>query len=157
MQAQTIDHMFRFMFTKSAEDIVAHAKKKALAIQAKIEERQERLARLRKEYDIDDAALVQLLQLARKQAGQHQFQYMKSNVSASGNSATMEERTIGAGVVNNLLTEHDFLEAEKDQVHDLDIIVRNLKPIPRYATDSGVELPPAEFQLSKEELEYLGF
>ena len=47
--------------------------------------------------------------------------------------------------------------AEKDQVERLELIARNLKPIVRYASGNGAEIPAEECTLSYEELKYLGF
>ena len=158
MHAKNIDHMFHdLVFSKPSEEIVEASKKKVISLKAKIEERQRRIGELRKEYGIDDAALVQLLTAARKQANAMQFTYSTvSNTKVSAGDK-MEERTIGAGVVNNLLTENDFIEAERDQVATLERIIRNLKPQPRFATGDGTRLPDAEFSLTAAELDYLGF
>lgn len=157
MHARNIDHMFHGLtFTKPAIEIACAAQAKVKTLKAKVEERQRRINDLRAEYDIDDAALIQLLQAARKQdkALAH-FAYSTSKMS--GGKKELEERTVGAGVVNNLLTENDFIEAERDQIKTLERIARNLKPIPRFASGNGAELPPEEFKLLHEELEYLGF
>ena len=143
-------------FRKTAAEIVEAATQKVVKVKAKIEERQQRVNDLRKEYGIDDAALVQLLTAARKQSQSMQFTYSTSNAQVSG-SNKMEERTIGAGVVNNLLTENDFIEAERDQVKTLERLIRNLKPIPQYATGNGAQLPDGGFGLRTDELDYLGF
>lgn len=157
MNAPTISHMFRgFEFQKTATEIVGAATQKVAVVKAKIEERQKRISDLRREYGIDDAALVQLLTAARKQAQAMQFTYSTSNAQVGG-GGKMEEKTIGAGVVNNLLTENDFIEAERDQVKTLERIIRNLKPIPQYATGNGLVLPEAGFSLATDEMDYLGF
>lgn len=157
MHAQNLDHMFGHLsFKKTATEIVGAATAKVATVKAKIEERQKRINDLRKEYGIDDAALVQLLTAARKQSQSMQFTYSSvSNAQVGGGK--MEEKTIGAGVVNNLLTENDFIEGERDQVKALERIIRNLKPIPQYATGNGLALPDAGFTLSTDELDYLGF
>lgn len=155
MHAQTISHMFRGLsFAKSAAEIVEKAKQKITKLNAKIEERQQRVQSLRKEYEIDDAALVQLLTAARNQETAT-YRYTTSNSSIDA-GPKMEEKVVGAGVVNNLLTENDFIEAEKDAIKTLDLIVRNLKPFPQW-TENGTSLPDKEFILTQEELIYLGF
>lgn len=156
-------HMFNFEFQKSADEIIEKVKTKVVALRAKIEERQGRVTALRKEYGIDDAALIQLLTEARKamKNGTAKMSYSLSNVrtfgSDEGGGQITKETVIGAGVVNNLLTENDFIETERDQVRRLELIVRNLKPIKRFANASGTEIPPDGFSLSYGELEYLGF
>lgn len=159
MHAQTISHMFgSFTFKKSADEIIDKATAKTAALKSKIEERKRRVADLRAEYGIDDAALVQLLQAARRQNNAMRYSYSSSMANNAGidGAAQTEERTIGAGVVNNLMTENDFISAEGEQIDRLAFIIRNLKPIPRYA-DNGAEIPPDGFELSYEEMHYLGF
>ncbi len=157
MQPRNIEHLFQnFTYQKPAAEIIEKSAAKIVSIKAKIEERAKRVAALRVEYGIDDAALVQLLTAARKNAQAHVYNYITSAVGAGGESR-MEEKAIGAGVVNNLLTENDFIESEKDQVTRLEMIVRNLKPIPRYAEGNGAFIPPEDFTLSYDELKFLGF
>ena len=147
-------------FQKSASEIVERATAKAAKTRAKIEERQARVADLRKEHGIDDAALIQLLTAARhaqkRQDAQMSYNYT-SNAVGGGKKGMGEEKTIGAGVVNHLLTESDHIEAERESVERLDLISRNLKPIARFGTDTGASIPPADFALNYEELEFLGF
>jgi hypothetical protein len=159
MRAQTIEHMFSdITFRKTAPEILDKVKTKMEALQAKIEQRQKRLVDLRREHDIDDGSLIQLLQAARKaqNQGAATFTYSKMSNASVGDGSQMEERTIGAGVVNNLLTESDFIEAEREQIAMLDLIRRNLRPVLEFASD-GVGLPDRGFQLSRDELKYLGF
>lgn len=160
MHAQTIDHMFGSLhYTKPVAEIREACRKKAEQIRAKVEERQGRLERLRREYDVSDADIIQLLTMARKQArhdlGPVSYTYNKLS-SSPGGGTRMEEKTIGAGVVNNLLTESDFIEAEREQAKKLDFIIRNLKPIIRFS-DTGAPYTQTEFSLSQDELEFLGF
>lgn len=156
MRATSITNMFHgFTYPKTTEEIKTAVKAKVEKLKAKIEERTERVANLRKEYDITDSDLVQLLTAARKQQGAQAYTYSKGSVSDNG-QAQMEEKTIGAGVVNNLLTEQDFIEAERDQVSTLELIVRNLKA--QTMVQNGVIVGPVDqFMLSQEELRYLGF
>lgn len=158
MQVRGISHMFgNLRFTKTAAEIVEKCKSKTIALKAKIEERQKRVADLRREYEIDDAALIELLTAARKQQNSlSNYSYSTSKLGIGGKKE-LEEKVIGAGVVNNLLTESDFIEGERDQVRTLEMIARNLKPIPRFASGNGTPLPEDEFVLDSEELEYLGF
>jgi hypothetical protein len=157
--------MFRGLsFTKSATDIIVAATKKVTTLKAKITEREQRIVDLRKEYDIDDSALIQLLTESRKRdasmsaAMTYSFSKSLSNseIGSSHSAPKAEERIVGAGVVNNLLTENDFIENEKEQVKSLELIARNLKAIPRFST-TGIALPDEEFKLTQDELTYLGF
>lgn len=65
MQVNRIDHMFNFRFEKSAQVIREKAKDKITALRAKIEEREVRIKRIREEYKITDAALIDVLEQAQ--------------------------------------------------------------------------------------------
>jgi len=162
-------------FTKPASEIIEKMKDKVERLKAKIEERTKRIIDLRVEYGIDDAALIGLLQAARRDQMNANASRSYSYMGATGapmmlaslfNNAgapvgpvggvTHESRVVGAGVVQNLMTEQDAIESERDQIGTLEMTIRNLKPIPRYSAD-GVMLPEQEFPLSREELKYLGF
>ena len=144
-------------FTKTAEEIRRAAALKLGQVTCKIDERKKRISQLRKEYNINDADLIQLLTEARRdlEARTSRMSYSISN-SGGGTAGGTDEKIIGAGVVSNILTESDQIEAEKDQVKHLGLIVRNLKPIPRFCDGTGAALPEEEFHVSKADLEYLG-
>lgn len=152
-----IDNMFHGLsYYKKADEIVEKCKIKIVTIEKKIEERKGRIKALRTEHSIDDGALIQLLNAARR-AQANRLETQSFTYNPSNNKGSMgEEKSIAAGVVNNLLTEGDFVESEKAQVNDLELIVRNLKTIPRFASD-GTQLPDGGFQLSTDTLEFLGF
>lgn len=155
MQPRGTGHMFQWSIEKTADEIKQKASAKIDFLKKKIEERQGRVDRLREEYQIDDKAFIQLLQAARKQAGAERFSYTHNSVTPAGQNQ-MEEKTIGAGVVNNLLTESDFIESERSDVRRLSTIVRNLRPLPRVTT-TGATYEENTFGVSHEELEFLGF
>lgn len=156
MIARNIDHLFNSIeFRKSSAQIKTAAAFKAEKVKQKIAEREKRIRELRAEHEIEDSDLIQLLTAARKNAGANQYTYSKMSKSKVGPSS-MEEKTIGAGVVNNLLSENDYIEAEKDQVKVLERIMRNIKPNPKYSED-GTELPEQQFKLTPDELDYLEF
>ena len=165
MQAESIERMFDFRFEKPSAAIVEKATQKVKKLQAKIEERQARVAKIRAEYDINDGAFIDILTQARQQSqDKMSFTYRPSSlgngVSVSVSGSPMVERTIGAGTVNNLLTENDFIEAEKKQVQRLDLLIRNLVDVPDERIQSltaGTERPLRGHTLSYKELEYLGF
>lgn len=160
MNKTNVDEMFRQLtFTKSAEEIVAKATTKTEAIKSKIAEREKRVVAIRQEHGIDEATLVSLFAQARKDdrvamynAGSNVF----PNVPP-GQQAGAGDRYIPAGVVRNLLTEYDLIEEERQQAVSLTLIARNLKTIPRFAEGNGAPIPPAEFALTRFELEFLGF
>lgn len=155
MNPNSVHGMFHFTFEKSATEIKDAARAKIVGLETKIVERECRIAKLREEHQIDDVALVQLLVAARTQAKADRFSYTPSStLQASG--ARMEERTIGAGVVNHLLTEKDFVESERASVRRLKLIVANLRPLDR-VSEEGVRYQINAFSLGYDELEWLGF
>lgn len=155
MQVQRIDNLFNFTFEKPAAEIVERAKDKAVTTRRKIEEREVRIKRVREEYKISDAALVDIMAQARDQMQRGAMALVYSSKVRSDDGLREEDVTIGAGVVNMLLTERDHIEGEKSQVEKLDMIVRNLKDLRRYAPDGKEYMQGHE--LTAVELKFLGF
>lgn len=147
-----------FTYEKPSAEIIAKAQAKIAALLAKVEERQARVTKIREEYEVTDQALVEILTQARgAQRDKMSFTY---NSSPSAQGGLREERSIGAGVVNNLLTENDYIESERKQAKRLGLIVRNLQDRPDetlHVIAAGVERPLRGHCLTEEELEYLGF
>jgi hypothetical protein len=154
MQVQRIDSLFNFTFEKPASKIVEHAKLKVASIRAKIEEREGRIQHTRKEYKITDVMLIDIMVKAREQMQRGNVMNYSSTVK-SDDGLREEDVTIGAGVINMLLTERDHIEGEKAQVEKLDMIVRNLSDLRRFAPD-GKEYMQGH-QLTTAELKFLGF
>jgi hypothetical protein len=152
MQVQRIDNMFSFTFQKSSAEIVEKATAKANSIRTKIGERERRLAKVRSEYKISDAAIIDLLQRARSAAGNAMANYSTSVRDEEGH---IEEVTIGAGVINLLLTENDFIEGEKAQVERLDTIAKHLTDV--VVIQNGTAVIQKQHPLSYAELKFLGF
>ena len=172
MNNVNIGHMFQGLhYTKTASELKPAMSKKLAKVEKKIKEREKRIVDLRREYAIDDAALIQLLTEARKNTsmGSSVMNYSYSvgpqgyqgsqGVTGAGGSRSRKaiepvERVVGAGVVQNLLTEMDNIDEEKDQVKRLKMILRNLRPLPNYA-EGGKKLPDAGFPVNYQDLEYL--
>lgn len=155
MQVQRIDTLFNFTFEKSATDIVDKAKAKALSIASKIAERETRIRRAREEHKITDAVLLDIMVQARDQMQRGAMAIAYSTKVRSDDGLREEDVTVGAGVVNMLLTERDHIEGEKSQVEKLDMIVRNLTDLRRFAPD-GKEYQKGH-ELTGAELKFLGF
>lgn len=155
MQVQNIDRMFHFTFEKSADEVITAAKKKVGEVRAKIEERGVRIQKMRAEHKVTDAVLNDVLNQMRAQQkrGVESMSYT-SNAQTSG-GGVQEEVTIGAGVINFLLTEQDHIDGERAQVERLDTIIRNLRDVEK-VTSTGAKYVE-KFKLSYEELKYLGF
>jgi hypothetical protein len=153
MRPEETSYMFNFTYIKSSTEIIGKAKIKVEALRAKITEREQRILKTRKEYDITDAMLVDLLTQARKQNQNNRASnqtYSVSKTTGSGSQMTEETVTIGAGVVNLLFTEMEFIESEKSEAKRLELIIRNLRDIPDQYDGLG-------HALHESELTYLGF
>lgn len=158
MQAQRIDNMFNFTFQKSSAQIIEKATIKVRMIQDKITEREKRITKTREEYGITDAVLNDIMVQMREQQrrGVDVSNYSYSTGPRESNGSSAEERTVGAGVINMLLTERDFIEAEKSQVDKLETIRRNLEDLEEHAGGNGA-VYTVKHNLSYAELKYLGF
>lgn len=155
MMPRDLSGMFRFEYEKPAEQIVAKMKTKVAALKAKIEERRVRVTKIRDEYGISDAVYIGLLEEARQamQQKDNRMSYTISNVPARGGLQESETITIGAGVVNNLLTETDYIKAELAEVKRLELISRNLEDKKPSDPNDRIE----GHTLSESELQYLDF
>jgi hypothetical protein len=153
MQVQRIDNMFNFTYVKSSTEIIGKAALKIKEIQSKTHEREARVAKLRTEYQITDAVLIDILAKAREQS-KNGIQMSYSN-TVSDDDGEQQEITIGAGAVNMLFTERDFIDGERSQVERLMMIIRNLKDHRKFAPD-GKEYAHGH-ELNSAELKFLGF
>ncbi len=150
MQVERIDNMFNFTFEKTSEEIKTKATAKVSAIKKKVEERGKRIAATRAEFKITDAVLIDLLQQARAAGGNERMSY-STNARDERGGLTEETITVGAGVVNSILTEQDFINGERAQATKLEIIIRNLADLP------DAQGRPRGHKLSFSELTFLGF
>ncbi len=161
MQPRETSHMFNFKYEKTAAEILPAIARKTEEIVGKIHEREERIAALREEYGIDDQALVNLLTQARRNDRATSYAYTANSYRGGDNQVSakevMGERTIGAGVVNHLLTENDFVEADKATLERFRVISANLRPLTYYSSTTGEKYSVDSFPLDGEELKYLGF
>ena len=161
----TEDMFESFTYEKPSVEIKEKAKAKIADLEDKIKDREARVARIRQEYGITDQALVDILTQARsaQRDNRTSFTYKTSlgnGVTTAQTAQGPEERTIAAGTINNLLTENDFIEAERKQVKRLQLIVRNLKDLPDpnvRVVSPGETRPLRGPSLREDELEYLGF
>lgn len=157
MQVQRIDNMFNFTFEKSANEIVDKAQTKVTNIRIKIEERQGRINKIRSEYKITDGVFNDILRQMREQEkrGNPFANYSTSPQRDDNDNGAAEPVTVGAGIINMLLTEGDFIEGEKAQVEKLTTIVENLKDLVKHTTTGATYT--VGHTLSMAELKFLGF
>lgn len=146
--------VLNFSFQKSSGEILAKAAAKVESLTLKIAEREARIVRLRKEFEITDQDMIKLL----SQAAQDALSNARVTTTMSYNIGTQDEvRVVAAGVVQNLLTERQLIEQEKDSVEKLQMISRNLRPLVAYASQTGERYEVDSFNLSETDLEFLGF
>lgn len=139
-------------FAKTSLEIRTQARAKIERIQAKIAEREQRISTLRAAYEISDQDMIQLLsQQARNATSNSHVLSVTYNVGADENA-----KIIGAGVVQNLMTEQSLIEQERAQIARLEMVVSNLRPI-RHHGANGEPYEVDTFDVSYSDLEFLGF
>jgi hypothetical protein len=150
--------MFReFSYEKTLDEIKEAMTKKIAALRSKVIDRESRIVRIREEFSISDADMIDLLAQAAHEAVSNRAVKMSYNIQATnapgGDGGT---RIIQAGVVQNLLTEKTLIEQERESVEQLERIVRNLVPVTHHAHDGTVYMQTS-WTLNENELEFLGF
>ena len=157
MQNVNIHQFFnRVTFQKTTSEIKTKAQTKVAQIKSKITEREQRIHRLREEYKITDAVLIDLLTQARNDLVQGALKmFYNSTVSSAQGSDQTQNVTIGAGVVTNILTEKDAMAAEEIQVTRLELVIRNISDVMRITSNGMSYVEP--HTLSFEEMTFLGF
>lgn len=149
--ARSMSHMFgRFQFEKTIDEIKAAMLTKIEFLTAKISERKARIAAIRREFDISDEALIQVLSQA-VDAGK-----ASSNMSYTLPTTDGSTKLIGAGVVQNILTENHHIEQEKEICDKMRSILRNLRPVVHHTSDGG-SWKQTSWTLTDDEIEFLGF
>lgn len=149
--------MFNFTYEKTTDEIKTKAREKIVALKSKNEDREARVARVRKEHNIDDLAMAGLYEARHRQGVIQQGSYSFSNSSVPAKGEQMMERSIEAGVVNLIFTEKDAIAADKASVVKLELVISNLRPLDRVATETGKSYTVDGFSLSEQELKFLGF
>lgn len=144
-------------FSKSSHEIKDKATAKILFLVAKITEREGRVARLRNEFEISDADLIKLLSQAASDAVSNARVATTMSYNIGGSGGNGDVRVVAAGVVQNLLTEQQLIEQERDLVTKLQMVIRNLRPVVHYAQDTGARYEVDSFPLSESDLDFLGF
>lgn len=153
MQVQSIDRMFLFTFEKTSLEVIGAATNKVAQIAAKIDERAARIKRMREEHGVTDAVLIDIQNQMR--ANERSAVTMYNSTVQSNDGAGQVTVAVGAGVINFLLTEQDFISGEKAQVERLEVIINNLRPVTRYTANGTSYIEPVK--LSYDELKFLGF
>jgi len=135
-----LDRMFQEVkFFKAGGEIAEKARTKAVAVAARIAEREARMAEVCAQYSLTAADLFALAQAAGEHAGTAAY---RGGYGGSAYKAPV--RDLPAGVVSALVTESEQVESEREQVRTLELLARNIDPA-------------ASHEISFAELEYLGF
>jgi phage-related protein len=108
--------------TKTGQEITRKAEERVIGLDTKIHEREERIKRIKTEYNIEDKDLLQALANANQ---------TYSNAQLSGGDGA--QKFIPAGVVQNIQTENSLIVAEKEQIEVLSLLARNLDPVEKYS------------------------
>jgi len=111
--------------------------------------REERIVKLRADYEIDAELLAQLVM---------QFQRNQNDNLTNYNSQPGKQ-LIPAGVIANIIREQEMIDNERKQLRKMELVLRNLRDTELYQTrDTGEtrERRCVHF-LTDDELEYLGF
>ncbi len=135
---------------KTTDELREAMKDKIVALEESRSKREERMERLRAEYNIGPEQLAELL-LRFKNEG--------SSRSTSYDDQDSDEPLVPAGVIANLVRERDMLSTERDQRRKLELILRNIKDTEPYIHEETGEVRerPCIHHLTDRELEYLGF
>ena len=120
-------------FSKPGTELKEHGEARLAQLKSKIEERNERIARIRKEYEISDSDLIELMRKSMNDHNHLGTYSLRSGVGGSAvggsrpsNGSQNTERMIPAGVIQNILTEQTTIENEQEQVDRLELILRNI-------------------------------
>jgi len=148
-------------YQKTTSEIVEAIERKLVQMKAKIIEREQRVLRIRKEYDITDQNMIEILTQqannARNDARNAVMSYSLSASAAGSGEDDPGERIIGAGVINNILTEKGYIESEKEIVTKMERIGRNLRPLREFADGNATPYLRDAWTLTDEDLDFLGF
>ena len=107
---------------------------KVQVLEAKVVARKLRIIQIRKDHEIDDLTLIELLKQARSAQNQSNYTVKSTGVRSDvgNNMGNLDQtRTINAGVVSNILTEQDAIEDEETAASRLRRVSRNIE----YAVD----------------------
>lgn len=149
---------------KNAAEIEQAMERKLTAVSAKIQERGERIRKLKAEYEITDAALVEIITRYNKdvQRGIHGATYSNSisnSVVGQNGPKPQAEKLIPAGVISNLMTEMEYVQSELEEVERMKLILANLQHsvLATHPTTGATITREAVHTLTDSELRYLGF
>lgn len=133
---------------KSSEEVRAAMTRKVEEVRTLSKTREERILKLRSDYEIDAELLAQLVM---------QFQRQSDNFTNYNNQPG--KQVIPAGVIANIIREQEMIDNERKQIRKMELVLRNLRDTELYFTEDTGETRERRcvHVLTDEELEYLGF
>ena len=136
--------------TKTTPEVREAMERKLETLRANIADREARVAKIRDQYNIDAERLAVLVM---------RFQENKEFISYEKQGANDGEGLIPAGVIANLVREHEMIDSEREQMWRIELINRNLRDEQMYYHPKTGEIMTraALHDLSDRDLEYLGF
>lgn len=137
--------------TKSTAEVRAAMERKTVALEALLAGRDARVRQLRDEYRIDAERLASLVLQFQRGDGR----VVSYNAQGAGGDAV----AVPAGVIANILREHEMIDSERAQLRKLQLILRNLTETEPYADPKTGEVRTRAclHTLTDAELEYLDF
>ena len=148
---------------KTTADVHRSMERKVVNVTAKIEERRERVRKIKVEYEITDSALVEIISRYHRdtQRGIVGATYSNSisNSPQQNTASPQAEKLVPAGVVANLMTEMEHIESETEEVERMKLILANLQQtvLATHPTTGATITREAVHTLTDNELRYLGF
>lgn len=136
---------------------------KVASLKVKIEERRNRVKDIQEANKLTELQVAELeTQYERDKKDRRERQIYATFSNAPTNytdSGVRQEGYIPAGVVAQLVTEKTLLNSEREQIDDLELILRNLQDTERVACPQTAEwvVREAQHKLSQEALVYLKF
>lgn len=142
-----MSYMFnKFTYTKTGNQISDNAHKKIQVLKNKIQERETRIMEVRKQHNITDKDLVQLLREVLRSSNQMTLTIpsFESDFSCGREVTKVVQKEIPTSIVQVINSEQNSMENEKSEIHRLELVSRNISLEKSY-------------ELSYDELDYLKF
>lgn len=135
--------------TKSSEEIRAALTRRIEEVTSFVQRREQRIAKLRADYNINAEQLVQLIMRFERKGSEGFVNY----------NHQPGEQTIPVGVIKNIISEQEMIENEQQQLKKMNLIQRNLRDTELYHTEDTGETRERRciHYLDDADLEYLGF
>lgn len=140
----------RYNFKTTAE-LRESMERKLGALRGLIEEREQRVRKIRDEYEIDAERLAVLILRYQDNRDQDFVSYERQG--------STDKALVPAGVIASLVRERQMIDSEREQIVKIELILRNIREEELYYEPRSGETKRrlTLHHLSDDELEYLGF